>query len=77
MANVVFTNKALSKMKDYGFSETIALDTFNTGSVEKWSTSGGYNSIKKYNGYEVGVAWIQDTNGKYIITSVWKRDNRR
>lgn len=77
MKNTIFTNKALSKMKDWGLSESVILDVFNSGTVEGWSTGGGYNSIKKYNGYEIGVAWIQDEKGAYIITSVWKRDNRR
>lgn len=77
MNNTIFTNKALSKLKDCGLSESSSLDAFNNGSVEKWSTGDGYNSVKKYNGYEIGVAWIRDEKGAYIITSVWKRDNRR
>ncbi len=77
MNNTIFTNKALSKLNDNGLSEALALDTFNSGIVEKWSTGDGYNSVKKYNGYEIGVAWIRDEKGAYIITSVWKRDNRR
>ncbi len=77
MTNTIFTNKALSKMKDVGLSESLVLDAFNSGIVEKWSTGGGYNSVKKYNGYEIGVAWLRDEKGAYIITSVWKRDNRR
>lgn len=77
MSNTVFTNKALSKMKDFGLSESQVLDVFNTGSLERWTTGSGHNSIKKYNGYEIGVAWLQDEKGNYILTSVWKRDNRR
>jgi len=77
MGNVIFTNKALTKMKDLGLSESYVLDTFNSGAIEKWSVGGGNNSIKKYNGYEIGVAWIRDEKGSYVITSVWKRVNRR
>jgi hypothetical protein len=77
MNNIIFTNKALSKMKDLGLSESYVLDAFNSGTVEKWSTGGGHNSVKKYTDYEIGVAWTTDPQGKYIITSVWKRNNRR
>jgi hypothetical protein len=77
MGNIIFTNKALTKMKDLGLSESYVLDTFNSGTIEKWSVGRGNNSIKKYNGYEIGVAWIRDEEGSYVITSVWKRVNRR
>lgn len=77
MTNTVFTNKALSKMKDLGLLESQVSDTFNSGTVEKWSTGEGCNSVKKYTDYEIGVAWVRDAQGKYIITSVWKRNNRR
>ncbi len=46
MNNTIFTNKALSKLKDNGLSEALALDAFNSGTVEKWSTGDGYNSAK-------------------------------
>lgn len=35
MSNTIFTNKALSKMKDFGLSESQVLDVFNTGSLER------------------------------------------
>ena len=67
-------------MSQLGLSETQILDTFNTGAYEEWSIkltdAKGYNSVKKYSGYEIGVAYIQDKNGVYKITSVWKRERR-
>jgi hypothetical protein len=77
MTTPIFTNKALRKMSEYGLSEGTVLDAYNTGSVEKWSNGKGYNSVKKYPGYEIGVAYFSDIKGVYRITSVWKRTNRR
>lgn len=64
-------------MSFLGVSEGLATDAFNKGIVEKWTNGEGYNSVRKYNGYEIGVAYTRDPKGKYIITSVWKRTNRR
>lgn len=64
-------------MASFGLSESAVLDTYNKGSVKKWTNGVGYNSVRKYNGYEIGVAWVTDPKGNYLITSVWKRDNRR
>lgn len=77
MTNIIFTNKALSKMASIGLSEGQVLDVYNKGTVEKWSNGAGYNSVRKYNGYEIGIAYTRDQEGKYIITSVWTRENRR
>jgi hypothetical protein len=64
-------------MTSQGLSEGQVLNAYNKGVVEKWSNGAGYNSIKKYNGYEIGVAYCQDSKGVYRITSVWMRKNRR
>jgi hypothetical protein len=51
------------------------MDTFNTGEIE--SKPGGVcNTIKKYPGYEIGVMYKKDEQGKYIILSVWKINRR-
>lgn len=73
MTQPIFTNHALRKMRSWGLSESQALDAFNHGTVEK--RGGGYNAIKRYSSYEVGVYYILDF-GKYKILSVWKRDRR-
>ncbi len=64
-------------MASFGLSESQVLDAYNKGTVEKWTNGVGFNSVRKYNGYEIGVAYYLDTKGVYKITSVWKRDNRR
>ncbi|MBY9002312.1 MAG: hypothetical protein KGD64_15435 [Candidatus Heimdallarchaeota archaeon] len=74
MSLTIFTNNALGKMKVHGISETQALDAFNKGTVEKWKS--GHVSVKKFSGYEIGVYWVKDPEGKYKIISVWKRGRR-
>jgi len=74
MTNIIFTNRALSKMKTNGVSEHQALDTFNSGKVEKYGF--GMNVIKKHSDYEIGVFYIVDNSKKYKILSVWKRARR-
>jgi hypothetical protein len=80
MSKPIFTNKAILQMSQLGLSEPQILDTFNTGDYEEWSIKltdvKGYNSVKKYAGYEIGVAYIQDKSRVYKITSVWKRERR-
>lgn len=64
-------------MSCLGLSESQVMDAYNKGAVEKWTNGVGYNSVRKYNGYEIGVAYFLDSKGVYRITSVWKRVNRR
>lgn len=77
MAVVIFTNKALYKMSSFGLSEGQVMDAYNHGTPEKWSNGAGYNAVRKYNGYEIGVAYSVDSKGVTRITSVWTRKNRR
>jgi hypothetical protein len=73
----IFTNTALSKMKQWGLSEDYVLDTFNTGDTEWSQRFQSRNAIKKYPGYEIGVSYIQKPDtGQYVITNVWKRNRR-
>lgn len=67
-----FTNKALDKMKYWGLSEAQVWDVFSKGA----STKEGIMT-RKYNGYEIGIAygWNNKT-GQYIIFSAWKRQRR-
>lgn len=46
MGNIIFTNKALTKMKDLGLSESYVLDAFNSGAIEKWSVGGEITALK-------------------------------
>ena len=71
----IFTNNALRKMKALGLSEALVLDVYNTGESEK-SDIGGFNAVKKFSGYEIGVYYNRDSRGAYKIISVWKRGRR-
>lgn len=71
----IFTNNALRKMGALGLSEAKVLDVFNTGATER-SNIGGYNAIKKFPGYEIGVYYDRDDRGVYKIISVWRRNRR-
>lgn len=71
----IFTNRALQKMKALGLSESTVMDAYNHGQSEE-SSYGGWNAIKKYPGYEIGVYYNRDKDGKYKIISVWKRNRR-
>lgn len=73
--NNIFTNNALKKMKDLGLSEALVLDVYNTGESEK-SNIDGFNAVKKFPGYEIGVYYNRDSRGVYKIISVWKRNRR-
>lgn len=77
---VVFTNRALMRMKQYGLSETQVLDSFYHGEKEvntlKNPNMGRWSMVKKYSGYEVGVNYDVDVFGKYKIVTVWSRSRR-
>lgn len=74
MSTPIITNNAVRKMGLWGITENEAISVFNNGSVEKFGD--GHTSVSKFNGYEIGVYWIQETDGTYKIISVWKRDRR-
>lgn len=71
----IFTNRVLRDMRKLGLSESLVLSIFNSGEVEK-SKIGGFNVVKKFPGYEIGVYYIRDKEGRYKIVTVWKRDRR-
>ena len=73
--NIIWTNRALSKMKSLSLSEAEVLDAFNKGETEK-SNLGGFNAIKKYPGREIGVYYNRKFTGEYVIISVWERMRR-
>ena len=76
MSAPIITNKALGKMREFGLSEAQVIDVFSNGTVEKWSNGEGWNAVKKYQGYEVGVAYFVDERKMYKITTIWKRVRR-
>lgn len=62
-------------MRALGLSEAQVLSAYNSGQSEKASI-GGFNAIKKFSGYEIGVYYKKGRGGKYKIISVWKRNRR-
>ncbi len=59
-------------MKQWGLSETDALDVYHHGTLVKNNMM-----IRKYNGYEIGIWFFAGrVTGKAIINSVWKRGRR-
>lgn len=73
--STIVTNNALKKAAQLGISEATIMDVFNNGQTEK-SAIGGWNAIKKYSGYEIGVYYNRKPSGEWIIISVWKRERR-
>jgi hypothetical protein len=67
---LVFTKKAVAKLKTLGLSEADCIDVVRHGSVIK-----EHMLARKYNGYEIGVVYgINDRTGQTIIFSAWKRE---
>lgn len=69
---LIFTNRAIEKIKAWNLSEADVADVFFHGEVIK-----DHLMSRKYNGYEIGLAYGQDRiTGQYIIYSAWKRERR-
>lgn len=70
--SLVFTKRAIAKLKSLGLSEADCTDVVLHGSVIK-----EHMLARKYNGYEIGVVYgINDRSGQTIIFSAWKRERR-
>ena len=74
MVSFFFPPKTIEKMKALRISEDTIYDVYNHGEHKK-TTTGGNMAVQKYNGYEVGIFYVQDLTG-CAITAVWKRDRR-
>ncbi|PIS14363.1 hypothetical protein COT64_03030 [Candidatus Shapirobacteria bacterium CG09_land_8_20_14_0_10_39_12] len=72
----IFTNHALEKMKAWGLSETAVLDALLKGTEEPAGFGGHWNSVRNYNGYEIGVNYDRKPDGRFVIVSVWMRGRR-
>lgn len=75
MGKVIFTNRALKKLKEHGLKESYAVDVINSGEWEDSDFGGNWNAVKKYSNYEVGVNFSKE-DGKIKVISVWKRNRR-
>ena len=69
---VFFTKNAQAKLKQWGLSETDAIDVYYHGLMVRNNMM-----VRKHNGYEVGIWFFADrVTGKAIISSAWKRGSR-
>lgn len=76
MANLVFTNKALSTMKDAAVSEKTAVEVLRHGSTNR--VSGDlYSCMKKYGSYDLYVNFVRKSDGTILVVSVKRRSNTR
>jgi hypothetical protein len=72
MEKIVFTRKAIERMKDRGLTEADAIDVVLHGWVLKENML-----VRKYNGFEIGVVYGKDRRtGQTIVFSAWKRERR-
>lgn len=70
--SLLFTNKAIEKMKVWNLTEADVADVFFHGMVIK-----EHLMSRKYNGYEIGLVYGRDRrSGQYIIYAAWKRERR-
>lgn len=72
---IIFTNRALSKMKQIAISEKPALEVLKSGIHEKLGNF--ITSHRKYGASELGVVYTRQKDGKYKIVGAWRRSNRR
>lgn len=73
---VIFTNKALDKMKQLSITEDTVRDVYTSG--EERLLGNFHTKQKKHFNLEIGVVYTKEKmTGNPIIVSVWKRTNRR
>lgn len=76
MAEPIFTNNALRKMKQWGLSETVIIDVLRNGVSEECviKKPGFRQKMKKFSDYEVGVIFfLRNDEYKFSIISAGKR----
>ncbi len=72
---VIFTNRALLKLKQIALSEKTALEILRSGIHEKLGNF--ITAHRKYGTSELGVVYTRLKDGKYKIVGAWRRGNRR
>lgn len=76
MAQPIFTNYILNKMKRLTLSETQILDVWNNGSRITFP-SGSDALVRKYYDYEIGVFYARDKEtGYYKLINCWTKNRR-
>ena len=73
MASCFIPNSTYSKMKAKGVTENEVDDVWNSG--EHFKMPSGQEAIKRtYSSRgEIGLTYAMMSNGKYMITGVWRR----
>lgn len=76
MADPIFTNFILQKMRTLTLSETQILDVWRNGEVV--TLPSGADAVKrKYYDHEIGVIYTRDKEtGEYILINCWDRGRR-
>lgn len=76
MAEPIFTNFILDKMKKMTLSETQIMDVWNNGNRITLS-SGADALVRKYYDSEIGVIYTRDKDtGNYVLINCWTRARR-
>ena len=69
---VIWTNRATRKRRQYGLSKEAVIDAFNYPTRTEPFKGDMKKAIKSYKHYEVGVIYRKNKNGHYIIISCWR-----
>lgn len=67
-----YTKKCRQKMLEQKLTEADVEDVFRKGEKRK-----GQMLVRRFNGYEIGMYYFQDSRtDEYIVTAVWRRDGK-
>ena len=67
-----YTNKCKAKMEEHRLTEADVEDVFRRGEKRK-----GQVLVRRFNGYEIGMYYFQDSRtGEYIVTAVWRSERK-
>ena len=65
-----YTIKCKAKMEEHRLTEADVEDVFRRGEKRK-----GQMLVRRFNGYEIGMYYFQDSRtGECIVTAVWRRE---
>ena len=69
--NIIFTNHALSRLSERGFTQAMAYETFSNSDTQIESKNGGTEFQKKFGGQTITVVAKQNEKYEWIILSCW------
>lgn len=67
--DIYFTPNFYTRAKEYGLSEDDAEDVFHHGEPGTKPNQ----LIRKYPGYEIGIYFFFNNQGKPVISTIWKK----